>query len=120
VRVILDQVAAELRIKQPSDWYHVKLTDLRRIAPTKLATIERAFGNFHSALAAAFPDHRFEPWRFRRVPSHFWASDSNIRPTLEWVAKMKHIKSAEDWYNLTSKDLVQLGRTLVLLSCWIY
>ena len=52
--------------------------------------------------AAIYPEMEYKP-----------RSATNPREFLDWAAKQLQIKDLNDWYNVTKKDLFQIGETVV-------
>jgi hypothetical protein len=52
-------------------------------------------------LSTVYPDCEWLPWRFERVPVHFWEDISNQRKFLDWAAQELGIKDFTKWYSVT-------------------
>lgn len=63
-------------------------------------------GSLANALISCYPEHNWEPWKFKKAPSNFWKSPLNRRAYLTWLANTLRISSLSDWYSLTGSDLV--------------
>ena len=71
------------------------------------------------ALEEAYPEHNWEPWRFRQVPKHFWdnisaktrTTKTTISPVvtafLKHVAKLAGVRDGHlsDWYRVGHAEI---------------
>jgi hypothetical protein len=57
-----------------------------------------------SALAAVYPNHKWQPWKFDKTPTGFWASQASstnmelAREFLEEMAVKLKLDSLDDWF----------------------
>lgn len=58
------------------------------------------------AIPAIYPEHKWIPWKFERVPRGFWANQENQREFFDWLSKELGFKTLEEWYKL-KKDVVR-------------
>lgn len=98
----------KLGIKTMSEWYTISKTDITTNGGNGLMT--HYFR--HSPVAAimdAFPEHKWQPWKFQRVPSGFWAELQNRKIFCAHLAEVKGFTSIDDWYNVDIDDFNQHG-----------
>ncbi len=103
-RIYLTWLADRLNIKQKEDWYSVKTSDVIKYGGHGLLV-----NNEHSliqALCAVYPEQKFLPWLFEKVPQGFWDNTANQRSYLDWLASQLNITKAEDWYSVKVSDVV--------------
>jgi hypothetical protein len=60
------------------------------------------------ALQAVFPEQDWKVWQSPNVPKGLW-DPKNHRQLFDKFAEELNIKKPEDWYNVTGKQLKQLG-----------
>lgn len=66
------------------------------------------FGNSVSAaIMAAYPEHKWQIFRFEIVPKNFWNSEKNVTDYLSWLRAKLGLSSMDDWYKVTRRDFVQ-------------
>ena len=69
----------------------------------------------YKLLSAIYPDYDWLPWKFPKSLKNFWTDVKNQRKFMDWAAKELKIKEMDDWYNVTPKELSDLGGiTLVM------
>ena len=57
--------------------------------------IKDHFNTTYQVLAAVYPDHSWEPWRFDRTPSSFLNDPSYVQKSLLEIEKKLNIKNME-------------------------
>jgi len=89
-----------------SDFYRITTRD---ISDNQGSTLLHLYGHsIYKALRNAFPDHKWEPWRFSLVPRNFWSNPTHLRQFFDSLASDLDIKSMDDWYNkLTRKSITE-------------
>jgi hypothetical protein len=56
-----------------------------------------------------YPEVEWKPWKFDKAPRNFWQDPTNQRKFLIDIQKDLQLKSPEDWYNVTTSQIVNLG-----------
>jgi len=70
-----------------------------------------------ATLKLAFPEHNWEPWRFRSSKNG-WSDTQQLREYFDQLAPKLGIKTKEDWYSIRAKDLQSLHGTIYrIISC---
>jgi hypothetical protein len=65
-------------------------------------------------IKSIYPNYDWKPWLFSRVPRLFWYDINNQKEYLKWIAKNLNIQTLEDWYKISSIDIVNnKGRGLI-------
>ncbi len=102
-RAFLDNIAQELKIQNPQDWYKVKLKDIcNRGGFTLLARHDHSL---YKTLCSVYPEQSWKPWLFTQVSRGFWKDITNQKQFLEWFSEQHGIKKQEDWYKVTPKGI---------------
>lgn len=72
----MDELFIELKLQTLDDWYGVTSTQLSELkSPARsypsylLLIVYVAFGSIPETLAAAYPEHKWEFYKFRQYPS---------------------------------------------------
>lgn len=95
------------------DYYNLSKANFKETGGDTL--LQNYFNNSIAAVvAAAYPEHEFLPWKFSRTENHFWAASENRRQFLDWAATALNVKNGEDWYRISSADLVAVGGKALL------
>lgn len=112
-RKYLDWLAKQLSIKKMEEWYHVKLSQVRRRRGNGLLNI---YGDsLYNALKEVYPEHRLHSWLFQQVPAGFWNDSNNVKEYVNWLAAKFSINKPEDWNFVTVQQINELaGGTLLL------
>jgi len=63
------------------------------------------------AVMAAYPEHEFLPWKFRSVFKHYWKKTENLQALMKWVGSQLNYTCMEDWYKITTENLIELECT---------
>jgi hypothetical protein len=63
------------------------------------------------ALKMAYPEHNFQPHRFKSVPKHHWESLENQRALFDDIFKQLQFKEMSDWYSITIETLRKMKGT---------
>lgn len=108
----LEWLKGELGIKQAEDWYSVTREQVR--ARGGVSLLAYYGGSIFSMLQALEPGHTWYGWKFRTVPTGFWAEKKNHRAALEWLGKQLHVTSWEQWYHVTLAQCQSHGLTGLL------
>jgi hypothetical protein len=81
------------------DWYQITKTI---IVANKGGYLLNTYGYSPSrALAAVYPQYKWEPWKFLNVPKYFWQYPTNQGNYLNSLGNKLGVKTLEDWYNVS-------------------
>lgn len=58
------------------------------------------------AVMATYPEHNWQPWRFKVIPRKWWEQRSNQMQYMQWLKSVLNYKNDEDWYNLTYREIM--------------
>lgn len=64
----------------------------------------------------SFPSHNWEIWRFRSTNRKFWQSKQNQLDFIRALEAHCKIESLDDWYNVTYKQIFELGGRFFFLQ----
>lgn len=107
-RAFMDRVKADLQIDSEEGWRNVTARDIARRGGRGL--IDRHRGSVLALLQNCYPEAPPTPWRCRKkLPTGFWEDRENGRAFLEDVAKRMHLRSVEDWMEVTSSQVNAYG-----------
>eukprot|EP01027_Heterolobosea_sp_BB2_P026356 GEZU01040587.1.p1 GENE.GEZU01040587.1~~GEZU01040587.1.p1 ORF type:complete len:509 (-),score=114.87 GEZU01040587.1:129-1430(-) len=83
--------------------------------------LRRRYNNsLGKALTTVFPEYDWLPWRFSSsaapaaetqwlLESGFWDDLRNQRRFFDWAARQLNVAKPDDWYNVSGKDVAELG-----------
>ncbi|MCP6725940.1 hypothetical protein NL526_28175, partial [Klebsiella pneumoniae] len=57
-----------------------------------------------TALLAAYPEHKWIPWKFDTLPRGFWKDEKNVRLYFDWLGSKLGVNHLDDWYQNLSWD----------------
>jgi len=94
-------------------WYTVSAKEIRERGGGRLLSL---YGNSMSRLlAAVYPEHAWQPDRFKHAPARLWHSLDRQRAALETLAPRLGVTSdRSSWYSVTSAHLVAAGGAALL------
>jgi len=107
-RLYLDYVGSKLGVKNLDDWYDVKASDVLKHSGGTIFS-KYLGGCVSKALAIAYPEHWWRPWRFVVVPRFFWNNHVNHRTFLFDFANSHNFSSWENWYHVTNDEIIHHG-----------
>jgi hypothetical protein len=56
-----------------------------------------------------YPEHEWLEWKFVSVPSKLWAKEATRKKFMKWAGSQLGVNSMEDWYSITTRQIVELG-----------
>ena len=59
-------------------------------------------------IKSVFPEYKWLPWRFKKVPKGFWKDIKNQRDFMDWIGLQIGLKSMDDWYHVKIEVCYQL------------
>jgi len=99
-------VASKKALQSPDQWYSITSKELYQAAAT---TPLRRLVQSHSVAKLAqlaLPTHQWKAWKFSTVPREWWSDINNQKAFLLDFAQTHQIKSATDWAQVHSQDLL--------------
>jgi hypothetical protein len=105
----VDWVAKQLNVKEYSDWYKFQLEVQKLVAVCirfqelcKLggSSILKYHKSLYSLLCATKVQYKWLPWKFVKVPVHFFEDMRHRREFMDWAGEELGIKNFSDWYQV--------------------
>eukprot|EP01114_Cavostelium_apophysatum_P005321 TRINITY_DN1615_c1_g1_i1.p2 TRINITY_DN1615_c1_g1~~TRINITY_DN1615_c1_g1_i1.p2 ORF type:complete len:559 (-),score=129.89 TRINITY_DN1615_c1_g1_i1:334-2010(-) len=117
---ILRGIEERLSIKYYEDWYQIGSEDFVKMAGRigGISTITKML-SFHNGsmiemLMNLKPDCDWMPWKFERLPHHFWKDAKMQRRFMDRLAIHLGVRESEQWYEVTKQDIIDFdGRGLL-------
>lgn len=97
----LEWVGKQLGVSHLDDWYKFASSEVRKRAPF-ISTYHRS--SLYEALKNLFPEHNWNPSRFKTVPKGHWSEVEAQREHLNKVGKELGVTKLDDWYKFTSVE----------------
>lgn len=113
-RKYLQWLFEHLKMKDMEDWYHIRKSDL--ISSNGIGMLKYYKGSISKMLKDNFKDHKWMIWRFSSVNAGFWREKENQLDYLQWFSDQRNMKRKEDWYNITTRDLLVNGGDGILVQ----
>lgn len=108
----LEKVGVELGVKKMEDWYNISVVDVQK----KANFINRYYnGCLATALQQLYPEHPWDPFRFKVIPKNYWDNEDNQRKYFERIGKELGVTKLDDWYNV-SQDVVRRNKGSFILN----
>jgi len=79
-----------------SRWYDVSVEAFAAHGGLGLVT-SRYNGSLYAFLKAVYPEYKWEPWRFKKVPGQVLNDPATFRAVLRFTEASLGLRSAEDW-----------------------
>jgi hypothetical protein len=79
------------------------------IEPNEIVQI---YGNIVFTMEQLYPDHKWESWRWSKIPDGYWDDMRRQREYFDWLFTHLKLKVFEDWYNVSYKDIRRSPGTL--------
>lgn len=118
LQVTMDEIEWQIRLV----WnFHQRFQEIRRKFPLKpiqwfrgVSTRENSLNFTRDLIVDVFPEHKWVPWKFNRVPLRYWNAQANKLAYVEWLFKELGFKDMRDWYSLTYENVTTNGGASVL------
>jgi len=103
-RKYFDWLGRELGITSLDEWCTMRPSQILDSAGYSLLTYHKR--SLFTALKAAYPHHKFHRFLFSPMTPSYWARRKNQIEYCNWLFKHKKWTKMEDWYRLTTRDLI--------------
>lgn len=109
VRRWFEWLAPQVKVAKMEDWYSVT-TEL--VVERGGGGMLKCFGfSLSAALECAYPEHKWELWRFSNPPRRLQNQNEDVKGMVLWLAKQFHVDKLEEWYRI---PLQQIKRQIPL------
>jgi len=81
----------------------------------------RGYGNnLYEALRIAYPEHQFQPWKFRRtLPRESWhQNQAQLKALTDEMQKQLDLHTMDEWYSVTAASFKKLDSAFRLEMSW--
>jgi len=107
----MNDVAHKLQFQENDweKWYSVKMATVASEGGSGLLSL---YGrSLFALLSAVYPEYRFDPFKFPKVPRKFWQSKENQLRFLEEAGKKLGIQEGdlEAWHGVPHRKIIDLG-----------
>lgn len=102
-----NQLSSKLNIVYQSDWYAVKMSDVRQ----EDGDISKFHETFIYGLEEVYPMFTWYPWLFPNVPHGYWSEHSNQRKYMDWLGDVLGITTVDQWYDVKISQMKQNAGT---------
>lgn len=107
-RNFFDWFANELSFESMDKWYDVEKDAVKK--PGGTTVIETHYqDSLINALTTIYPEYEWHLWRFKTVPQNFWHDVKNVREFFNWMYTKFELKSLDDWYGVSVKEVELYG-----------
>ena len=113
----LDNLAIKLNIKSYKDWNTISRKD---IVQQGGARIFEEFPSFYDCLKYHYPDENWDASERNSIPKNYWDSDENIKSFLLKVKQIYELKTNEDWYRISTRQIHSIGGEYLLRKYSLY
>jgi hypothetical protein len=72
---------------------------------TEAWEILQKYGNIIRTLQGVYPEHKWEPWKFTRIPEGWWDTMPHQREYFDWLRTPLKLKDMDAWYDVSYKDV---------------
>jgi len=109
--LFMEWLKVQLNITENSQWYRVTVRSVYEKGGGGLIR-NRFNDSLYRMLCDSFPHIQWFPWKF---PNGF-STRENCRCFLVYVAQLNKISSLDQWYQVNSRDIINLGGESLLLK----
>lgn len=110
----IDWLAEELNIKTFEDWYSINRYHILSKGGSRLLNFYN--GSVYKIVQSIYPEFEWKPWLFEHTPELFWNSNNSVKNYISWLEQKLHIKTLDDWYNISSTDISKYYQGSTLLK----
>jgi hypothetical protein len=99
----LEWFAKKFNIQKLEDWYQISTKDFIKNGGIGILTYYG--GSLYLILKKIYPEYDWKPWLLNNTPRSFWNKKDSIPNYIKWLENQLNIKTLDDWYNISSKDI---------------
>ena len=98
----------KFNIQEKEDWYKITARNIKSAGGGTL--LFRYYANSPTKMIKNLvSNHEWDTTRFKSVPKHYWNNEANQIEFMNVLKERLNVKEWEDWYKITSKDLIDAG-----------
>ena len=108
-KIFMDHLYEHLGFESMDAWYQLRAKDIRDFGGSFLLT--KYYSNSPSKLLQyVYPEHRWDIWRFPRVPNGTWEqmSRDKWRELILWLSERLKIQNLDGWYRVSFPQIAKL------------
>jgi hypothetical protein len=118
-RRFFDYVAKQLNITSFEGWYRVSKAEIYKMGGSPLvAGVHK--DSYQRLLAEAYPEHRFQNWKFGTVGPRFWEDKATQREFFDELAAHANVNTMDDWYNISLEQIAEFGGSFGFFHLWSF
>eukprot|EP01114_Cavostelium_apophysatum_P016753 TRINITY_DN4827_c0_g2_i1.p1 TRINITY_DN4827_c0_g2~~TRINITY_DN4827_c0_g2_i1.p1 ORF type:complete len:353 (+),score=89.68 TRINITY_DN4827_c0_g2_i1:51-1109(+) len=102
-RAFLEDLGNHLGFKTFDDWYQINYRDVKSFGGAGLLFWYKE--SLHDMIAEVFNEVTWDPGNFAKRSQGFWKDVGLQRDALDKLGKSLGVRSMEDWYKVTTKEL---------------
>ena len=121
-KMLLESIGNKLNVKDLEDWYSItgKVIYIQAylynnhlhkmlIEQGGATLLYKHDGSFIKLITTVYPDYNWKIWKFKQAPHGYWKEEKNQRDFMDGLSSILNIKSPEDWYNISARDIAYNG-----------
>jgi hypothetical protein len=112
--LFFDWLGDQLGIKSMDDWYSISKEKICSHGGWRLLLYYQ--DSPQRALKDVYPNHKWLPWKFQKIPWGFFREQQNCLEFLEWLASSLGVKNLEDWYRISPTEVQSISHLSENLS----
>src|SRR5690348_8317947 len=109
---LLDDIFIKMGFKSMNDWYRIKQKDIITNGGSSL--LKEYKQSPSKMLINIYPQHEWKLWKFDSIPKGYWDDPLNRNDFLSNLFKSLQLSEMDDWYNISSKDIINYGGSSLL------
>ena len=111
---LVDDLGERLGVTELDGWYDISVTKLIPLGAGSL--LQHYNGSLLRLLYAVYPDHPWDPSKFAAKQRNYWTSIETQRNFMDGLGEKLGLRSLDDWYGVSTSQLLPLGADTLLLQ----
>jgi hypothetical protein len=110
-RELFENVMLRLNLRDLDSWYSITTPPLVSSNKAVRTVLDLYGGSLSAALESIFPDHPWQPWKFRKLRHRYWdaiqiTSEPFRKYMLDYLGRdTLRIETLDDWYRVSTQQL---------------
>lgn len=104
-----------MQITTIEGWTKVTVKDIKNRGGSTLLNYYN--GSISSMLHTLYPEHKWDPTKFHRMPRRYWTLIKNQKAFMDSLATKYNIQVPDDWNQITSEIMIHEGGASLLRLC---